>query len=116
MGMVKYNVYGILVLYCFAKFMIPWNEGEYEEVNVVDRVNGVCGNMFGRKVIKMYQENCRDVVSIVVATTSMAIVVYFGDGIKAVVQCNLIVILLLVQAVYVGIRVYLNCCKTRGYY
>lgn len=70
----------------------------------------------GRKVIKMYQENCRDVVSIVVATTSMAIVVYFGDEIKAIIQCNLIVILLLAQVVYVGIRMYLNGCKTRGYY
>ena len=71
----------------------------------------------GRKVIKMYQENCRDVVSILAIETSMAIVVYFGDGIKAVIQCNLIVILLLVQAVYVGIRVYLNGCKrARGYY
>lgn len=71
----------------------------------------------GRKVIKMYQENCRDVVSIVVTATSMAIIVYLGDEIKSVIQCNLIVILLLVQAVYVGIRVHLNGCKrARGYY
>lgn len=71
----------------------------------------------GRKVIKMYQENCRDVVSIVVTATSMAIAVYFGEGIKDVIECNLIVILLLVQAVYVGLRVYLNGCKrARGYY
>lgn len=71
----------------------------------------------GRKVIKMYQENCRDVVSIVVAATSMAIVVCFGDGIKSVIQCNLIVILLLVQAVYVAIKVYVRGCKrARGYY
>lgn len=78
---------------------------------------GVFLVIIGKKVIKMYQKNCRDVVSIAVAVTSMAIVVYFGDLIKSVIKCNLPVALLLVQVVYVGIRVYVRGCKrVRGYY
>ena len=56
-------------------------------------------------------------ISIGVTVTSVALVVYFGDWIKAFVKLNLVVLLLLVQAVYVGIRVYVNGCKrARGYY
>ena len=56
-------------------------------------------------------------ISIGVAVISVALVVYFGDWIKAFVKMNLVVLLLLVQAVYVGIRVYVNGCKrARGYY
>ncbi|MDE7423314.1 MAG: hypothetical protein K2N51_06440 [Lachnospiraceae bacterium] len=73
--------------------------------------------IIGKKVIKMYQENCWDVVSIAVVVTSVAMVVYFGDWIKDVIRLNLMVILLLVQAVYVRIRVYVRGCKrARGYY
>lgn len=78
---------------------------------------GVFLVIIGKKGIKIYQKNCRDVVSIAVAVTSMAIVVYFGDWIKSVIKCNLVVALLLVQVVYVGIRVYVRGCKrARGYY
>ena len=70
-----------------------------------------------KKVTKVYRENCWDVISIGVAVTSVALVVYFGDWIKAFVKLNLVVLLLLVQAVYVGIRVYVKGCKrARGYY
>ena len=69
-----------------------------------------------KKVTKVYQENCWDVISIGVTVTSVALVVYFGDWIKGFVKLNLVVLLLLVQAVYVGIRVYVNGCKrARGY-
>jgi len=45
------------------------------------------------------------------------LVVYFGDWIKAFVKLNLVVLLLLVQAVYVGIRAYVKGCKrARSYY
>lgn len=78
---------------------------------------GIFLMILGRKVIKMYQENCWDVVSGVVAVTSVAMVAYFGNCIKAVTKWNLFVILLLVQAVYVGIRTYVHGCKrARGYY
>ena len=69
-----------------------------------------------KKVTKVYQENCWDVISVGVVVTSIALVVYFGDWIKDFVKLNLVVLLLLVQAVYVGIRVYVNGCKrARGY-
>lgn len=70
-----------------------------------------------RKFTKVYRENGFDVISVGVAVTSVALGVYFGNWIKAFIKLNLIVILLLVQAVYVGIRVYVNGCKrARGYY
>ena len=70
-----------------------------------------------KKVTKVYRENCWDVISIGVVVTSVALVVYFGDWIKGFVKLNLVVLLLLVQAVYVGIRAYVNGCKrARGYY
>lgn len=78
---------------------------------------GILLAIIGKKAVKMYQENCRDVVSVEVVVTSMAIVVYFGDRIKDIIGLNLMIILLLVQVVYVGIRVYVNGCKkARGYY
>ena len=70
-----------------------------------------------KKVTKVYRENCWDVISVGVAVTSVVLVVYFGDWIKAFVKLNLVVLLLLVQAVYVGIRAYMKGCKrARGYY
>ena len=69
-----------------------------------------------KKVTKVYRENCWDVISVGVVVTSIALVVYFGEWIKGFVKLNLVVLLLLVQAVYVGIRVYVNGCKrARGY-
>jgi len=86
-------------------------------------IGGVAGGtgallfMMGKRTVRLYQENCLDIVSAVVTVTSLAIVVYFGDWIKAVVGANLVVLLLLVQVVYVGIRTYVNECKrARGYY
>lgn len=70
-----------------------------------------------KKVAKAYRENCWDVISVGVVVTSVALVVYFGDWIKGFVKLNLVVLLLLVQAVYVEIRVYVKGCKrARGYY
>ncbi len=70
-----------------------------------------------KKVTKVYRENCWDVISVGVAVTSVALVVYLGDWIKYLKKLNLVVILLLVQVVYVGIRVYVNGCRrARGYY
>ena len=70
-----------------------------------------------KKVTKAYRENCWDVISVGVAVTSVALVVYFGEWIKDFVKLNLVVLLLLVQALYVGIRAYVKGCKrARGYY
>lgn len=70
-----------------------------------------------KKVTKIYRENCLDMISVGMAVISLAVAVYFGDWIKAFVKLNLVALLLLVQAVYVGIRVYVKGCKrARGYY
>lgn len=70
-----------------------------------------------KKVIKVYRVNCWDMVSGGVAVTSIALVVYLGDWIKCFIKLNLIVLLLLVQAIYVGIRTYVKGYKrARGYY
>ena len=70
-----------------------------------------------KKVTKVYRENCWDVISVGMAVISIAVVVYFGDWIKAFAKLNLVAVLLLVQVVYVGIRAYVKGCKrARGYY
>lgn len=70
-----------------------------------------------KKVTKVYQENCWDVISVGIAVISLAVTVYFGDWIKALVKLNLVALLLLVKTVYVVIRVYVKGCKrARGYY
>lgn len=80
-------------------------------------ISGLSKIIGEKKVTKVYRENCWDVISVGVAVTSVALVVYFGDWIKGFVKLNLVVLLLLVQAVYVGIRVYVKGCKrARGYY
>lgn len=78
---------------------------------------GVLMVIAGKKVLKMYRESCWDVISVGMAVTSVALLVYFGDWIKAFAKLNLVIMLLLIHTVYVGIRVYVNGCKrARGYY
>lgn len=80
-------------------------------------VVGILIVIIEKKVTKLYRENCWNVISVGVTVTSLALAVYFGDWIKALVRLNLVALLLLVQAVYVGIRVYVRGCKrARGYY
>ena len=70
-----------------------------------------------KKVAKVYQENCWDVISVGIEVISLVMAVYFGDWIKVLVKLNLVTLLLLVQAVYVGIIAYVKGCKrARGYY
>lgn len=87
---------------------------------VIAGVAGVIGVLIvivEKKVTKAYRENCWDVISVGMAVIGLAVAVYFGDWIKALVKLNLVALLLLVQAVYVGIRVYVKGCKrARGYY
>ena len=87
---------------------------------VIARVAGVVGVLIviaEKKITKVYRENCCDVISIGIAVISLAVAVYFGDWIKVLVKLNLVALLLLVQAVYVGIRAYVKGCKrARGYY
>ncbi len=71
----------------------------------------------GYLVGKIYRKYCWDIISIMVATMSAAIVIYFGEWIKSTIPINLIVLLLLVQVVYIGIRCYVkDWLEERGYY
>lgn len=67
----------------------------------------------GYQVGKIYRKYCWDIFSVIVAITSTAIAIYFGEWIKSVISINLITLLLLVHMVYIGIRCYV---KERGYY
>ena len=70
-----------------------------------------------RKIREIYLECCWDRVSVMVATISLAVVVHFGEAIKAVVPVNLVVMLLAVHGVYVGVRKYVKGWKeARGYW
>lgn len=71
----------------------------------------------GYQVGKIYRKYCWDIISIMVAIMSTAIVIYFGKWIKSVIPINLIVLLLLVYVVYIGIRCYVKDWREeRGYY
>ena len=67
----------------------------------------------GYQVGKIYRKYCWDILSIIVAITSTAIAIYFGEWIKSVIPIDLIMLLLLVDMVYIGIRCYV---KERGHY
>ena len=71
----------------------------------------------GYQVGKIYRKYCWDIISIMVAIMSTAIVIYFGEWIKSVIPINLILLLLLVYVVYIGIRCYVKDWREeRGYY
>ena len=71
----------------------------------------------GYQVGKIYRKYCWDIISIMVAIMSTAIVIYFGEWIKSVIPINLIVLLLLVHVVCIEIRCYVkDWFEDRGLY
>ena len=69
-----------------------------------------------RKAREIYLECCWDRVSIMMATISLAVAVYFGEEIRAVVPVNLVVMMLIEHGMYVGVRKYVKGWKeARGY-
>ena len=71
----------------------------------------------GYQVGKIYRKYCWDILSIIVAITSTAIVIYFGEWIKNAIPINLMVFLLLSHVIYIGIRCYVKGWMVeRGYY
>ena len=71
----------------------------------------------GYQVGKIYRKYCWDIISIMVAIMSTAIVIYFGEWIKSILPINLIALLLLVHVVYIGIICYVkDWLEKRGYY
>ena len=71
----------------------------------------------GYQVGKIYRKYCWDIISIMMAIMSTAIAIYFGKWIKSIIPMNLILLLLLVQVIYIGIRCYVKDWREkRGYY
>lgn len=71
----------------------------------------------GYQVGKIYRKYCWDILSIIVAITSTAIVIYFGEWIKNAIPINLMVVLLLSHVIYIGIRCYVkDWMEERGYF
>ena len=58
----------------------------------------------GYQVGKIYRKYCWDILSIIVAITSTAIVIYFGEWIKNAIPINLMVFLLLSHVIYIYFR------------
>ena len=87
-------------------------------VIVVGVIGGIGFGVYAgvRKAREIYLECCWDRVSIMLATISLAIVVYFGEEIGAVVPVNLVVMMLITQGVYIGVRKYVKGWReARGY-
>ena len=55
----------------------------------------------GYQVGKIYRKYCWDILSIIVAITSTAIVIYFGEWIKNAIPINFMVLLLLSHVIYI---------------
>lgn len=71
----------------------------------------------GIKIARLYKENFMDILTIMVTLASMAAVIFFGKWIKTMLAVNLLFILLLVQAIYIGIKCYVKGWReARGYY
>ena len=71
-------------------------------------ITGLIIVWIGYQVGKIYRKYCWDIISIMMAIMSTAIVIYFGEWIKAVIPLNLITLLFLVHVVYIGIRCYVK--------
>ena len=60
----------------------------------------------GYQVGKIYRKYCWDILSIIVAITSTAIVIYFGEWIKNAIPINLMVLLSHVIYIYFRANIY----------
>ena len=70
------------------------------------------------KIGEFYMSNDYiDGITLAVALISMAVSVFFADWITAVQPINLVLLFLIVQGAYIGIRTYVKSCRrNRGYY
>ena len=80
-------------------------------------VAGILAASIGIRVTKLYKKYCWDMITIMVTLVSLAVTIYFGDWIKMMLPINLLLLLLLVQAIYAAIRWYVKGWReARGYY
>ena len=71
----------------------------------------------GYQVGKIYRKYCWNILSIIVAITSTAIVIYFGEWIKNAIPINLMVFLLLSHVIYIYFHANMkNWREKRGYF
>ena len=69
------------------------------------------------KVIELYKKNCWDFITLLMILTSAAVIIYFGESIKKTLSVNLLLLFVLSQGVYVGLRCYLkNQLNTKLYW
>lgn len=69
------------------------------------------------KIKDAYKSYCWDSVTLITIAVSLAITVWFGSQIKAVLPVNLMIFLLSVQVLYLPLRWYIHGCRVaRGYY
>lgn len=71
----------------------------------------------GKKVLDFYTEDYADIESLAAFLISLAIAVFFAEPIREYIPLNLLLLLLLVHAAYIGVRWYVKGWKeARGYY
>lgn len=69
------------------------------------------------KVFEFYTEDYADTTSLAVALVSLAVSVFFAEPIRVVVPINLLLLLILTHAVYIGVRWCIKGTRrARGYY
>ena len=78
---------------------------------------GILAILIEIKVIELYKKNCWDVITLLMILTSAAVIIYFGEAIKKALSVNLLLLFVLSQGVYLGIRCYLkNRLGTKQYW
>lgn len=77
---------------------------------------GILAILIEMKVIELYKKNCWDVITLLMILTSAAVIIYLGESIKKILSINLLLLFILLQGAYVGIRGYLkNRLVTKHY-
>ena len=77
---------------------------------------GILAILIEIKVIELYREKCWDVITLLMILTSTAVIIYFGEAIKKALSVNLLLLFVLLQGAYVGLRCYLkNQLNTKLY-
>ena len=69
---------------------------------------GILAILIEIKVIELYKKNCWDVITLLMILTSAAVIIYFGEAIKKALSVNLLLLFVLLQGAYVGLRCYLE--------
>ena len=78
---------------------------------------GILAILIEIKVIELYKKNCWDVITLLMILTSASVIIFFGESIKKIMSINLLLLFILLQGVYVGLRCYLkNQLDTKLYW